>query len=267
MAPHGNGRHNSAPRRNVGRLEGKVALITGAARGQGAAEARLFGREGARLVLGDILDESLEELADELATAGHAVVAPHLDVRSEGEWKGAVAAAEERFGRLDILVNNAAIADTTGLERTTRELWDRIVSVNQTGTWLGMKAALPALRRAGGGSIVNVSSIFGLVGSGGSAAYHATKGAVRLLSKTAALELASDKIRVNSVHPGCIDTPMFHESMPPGASADEIAAAGTPLGRLGTPEEIAHGVLYLASEESSFVTGTELVIDGGYTAR
>lgn len=250
----------------MGRLDGKVAVISGAARGQGAAEARLFAAEGADLVLGDVLDEPLAALAKDLSESGHRVLALHLDVSAEREWREAVLATEDEFGRLDVLVNNAAIADTSGLETTSHEQWDHIVSINQTGTWLGMKAVLPTMRRTGSGSIVNVSSIFGLVGSGGSAAYHATKGAVRLLSKTAALELARDGIRVNSVHPGCIDTPMFHASAPAGRG-DELAAESTPLGRLGTPEEIAYGVLYLASDEASFVTGSELVIDGGYTAR
>ncbi len=252
----------------MGRLDCKVALITGAARGQGAAEAKLFAEQGASLVLGDVRDEPLQLLADELRQAGHLVLALSLDVSSASDWSRAVAAADERFGRLDVLVNNAAIADISGLEETTQEQWDRVVSINQTGTWLGMKAVLPMMRRTRSGSIVNVSSIYGLVGSGGSAAYHASKGAVRLLSKTAALELARDGIRVNSVHPGCIDTPMFHESAPAGTlTASEIAAANTPMRRLGTPMEVAFGVLFLACDESSFVTGTELVIDGGYTAR
>ena len=191
-----------------------------------------------------------------------------LDVTQEADWQAAVELAEREFGRLDILVNNAGIADLSGVEETSQEVWDRVLSVNQTGVWLGMKTAIPAMRRAGGGSIINISSILGLVGSGGSAAYGATKGAVRLLTKTGALQYASENIRVNSIHPGVILTPMLEELLPQTAREALQADSGfTPLGRIGTPEDIAYGVLYLASDESSFVTGSELVIDGGATAR
>ncbi len=250
------------------RLEGKVALVSGAARGMGAAEARLFAAHGARVVLGDIRKEPVQQLADELAAAGREAFAWQLDVRDERSWRAVVEAAEQRFGRLDVLVNNAGIADPAGIEDTSRERWDEIVAVNQTGTWLGMKSAVPAMRRAGAGSIVNVSSIYGIVGSSGSAAYHAAKGAVRVLTKQAAIEYAPAKIRVNSIHPGFIDTPMLRA--PFEGRPDELAgaiAALTPLGRVGTPEEIANAALFLASDESSFVTGAELVVDGGYTAR
>jgi len=253
----------------AGRLEGKVSLITGAARGQGAAEARLFAREGARLALGDVLEEPLAKLAAELESGGHDVLARRHDVGSEEEWQEFVGAVESRFGRLDVLVNNAGIVEAAGIEATTRAVWDRVVAVNQTGTWLGMKAAVPLLRSSGGGSIVNVSSIFGLIGSGGSAAYHGTKGAVRLLTKTAAIEYGADGIRVNSIHPGYIDTPMLRD-VAGDFTPEQIEAvvAGTvPLGRLGVAEDIAAGALYLASDESSYVTGSELVIDGGVTAR
>jgi NAD(P)-dependent dehydrogenase (short-subunit alcohol dehydrogenase family) len=252
-----------------GRLDGKVAVITGAARGQGAAEARLFAREGARLVLGDILDEPLRKLAEELGAAGHAVLARRHDVTLEEDWEAALAEGVDRFGQIDVLINNAGIADPAGVEEVTREIWDRVIAVNQTGVWLGMKAVIPAMRRAGGGSIINISSIFGLVGSGACAAYHSTKGAVRLLTKTAALQYAPEGIRVNSIHPGFIDTPMIQDAAPPEIAehADQVVAAMTPLGRMGTSEEIAYGALYLASDESSFVTGAELVIDGGVTAR
>jgi NAD(P)-dependent dehydrogenase (short-subunit alcohol dehydrogenase family) len=252
-----------------GRLDGKVAVITGAARGQGAAEARLFAREGARLVLGDVLDEPLRKLAEELGAAGHAVLARRHDVTLEEDWDAALAEGVDRFGQIDVLINNAGIADPAGIEEVTREIWDRVIAVNQTGVWLGMKAVIPAMRRAGGGSIINISSIFGLVGSGACAAYHSTKGAVRLLTKTAALQYAPEGIRVNSIHPGFIDTPMIQDAAPPEIAehADQVVAAMTPLGRMGTSEEIAYGALYLASDESSFVTGAELVIDGGVTAR
>lgn len=253
----------------TGRIDGKVVIISGAARGQGAAEARLFAREGARLVLGDVLEEPLGKLSAELESGGTEVLARVHDVTEEPAWMELVAAAEARFGRVDALVNNAGIVAPAGIEDTTRELWDRVVAVNQTGTWLGMKAAVPALRRAEGGSIVNVSSIYGLIGSGGSAAYHGTKGAVRLLTKTAALEYASVGIRVNSIHPGYIDTPMLREAAP-SVPEDQVAALGAgavPLGRLGVADDIAWGALYLVSDESSYVTGSELVIDGGVTAR
>lgn len=249
----------------AGRLEGKVALISGAARGQGAAEARLFAREGAKVVIGDVLDADLKGVADELAAAGLPVESLHLDVTSEEDWAAAVALAEKSFGGLHVLVNNAGVLSVGGIESTTREEWDRVIAINETGVWLGMKAAVPAIRRSGGGSIVNISSIYGLIGSGGSAAYQATKGAVRLLTKTAAVEYAPEGIRVNSVHPGIIETPMVTQGLPTEAASQLIAA--TPLGRMGKPEEVAAGVLFLASDESSFVTGSELVIDGGYTTQ
>lgn len=253
----------------AGRLEGKIALITGAARGMGAEEARLFAQEGAKLVLADVLTDEVEQLAKELRAAGHEAVARPLDVTSEEEWGGGIAEAEERFGRLDVLVNNAGILDPTGIEDTTLEAWNRVIEVNQTGTWLGLKAAIPALRRAGGGSIVNISSIYGIVGSGTSAAYHASKGAVRVLTKTAAVQYGPEKIRVNSVHPGFIDTPMIAGVMPEGTRdvVVESLSAQAPLARLGVSKDVAYGVLYLASDESAFVTGSELVIDGGVTAR
>ena len=253
----------------AGRLDGKVALISGGARGMGACEGALFAREGAHVVLADVLEEETRKRVDELSAAGHQALALRLDVTSESDWEAAVAATEERFGQLDVLVNNAGIADPAGIEDTTREQWDRIIAVNQTGVWLGMKAAAPAMRRAGGGSMINISSIYGLVGSATSAAYHASKGAVRIVTKTAALQFAPDGIRVNSVHPGFIDTQMLRGT-PKEISNEELdamIAEITPLGRVGTAEEIANGVLFLASDESSFVTGSELVIDGGYTAR
>lgn len=253
----------------AGRLEGKVGLITGAARGQGAAEAELFVREGARLVITDVLEEPLAKLAAELSSGGYEVEARRLDVQEEDQWSEAVERVESRFGRLDILINNAGIADPAGVEATSRERWDQIIAVNQTGVWLGMKAAVPAMRRAGGGSIINISSIYGIVGSGTSAAYHGTKGAVRLLSKTAAIEFAGDAIRVNSIHPGFIDTDMVREAVPEEMKdqIEPLIATTVPLARMGVSLDIAYGALYLASNESVYVTGSELVIDGGVTAR
>lgn len=250
-----------------GRLNGKVALITGSARGMGASIARLFAEEGARVVLSDILEAPLKALELELSGRGYEVLAQRHDVIDEASWEQIVQATETRFGRLDVLVNNAGVLDTAGVEASSLEAWERVVAVNQTGVWLGMKVAIPALRRSGGGSIVNTSSIYGIVGSGGSAAYHASKGAVRLLTKTAALEYAPDGIRVNSVHPGYVNTPMIEQALPEAnVSMLKLLGEQVPLGRLAEPEDIARGVLYLASDESSYVTGSELVIDGGVTA-
>lgn len=245
----------------AGRLAGKVVLITGAARGIGAATARLCAQEGAQLLLTDVLAEDVQQLAEELGDAVHA--AKH-DVTSGEDWASVVAAAEDRFGHLDGLFNNAGIVNMVGLEATTREVWDRILEVNQTGVWLGLKATVPALRRTGGGSIVNASSIYGLIGSGGATAYQATKGAVRLLSKTAAVEFAADGIRINSIHPGIIATPMMKD-VPP--EAQEQLVALTPMGRMGQPEEIGATVVFLLSAEASFITGAEIVIDGGFTTQ
>lgn len=247
------------------RLEGKVALVTGAARGQGAAEARLFAAEGASVVITDVRNDALVYLEKELLNSGATVSATRLDVADEEDWDRAVQHTTQVFGALNVLVNNAGILDMAGVEQTSLEVWNRIVAVNQTGVWLGMKYAIPSMRTSGGGSIVNVSSIYGLIGSGAAAAYQATKGAVRLLTKTAAVQYASEGIRVNSIHPGVIDTGMVDEGVP--AEFLPALTAATPLGRMGRPEEIAYGALFLASDESSFMTGSELVLDGGYTAQ
>jgi cyclopentanol dehydrogenase len=247
------------------RLKGKVALISGGARGQGAAEARLFVGEGANVVIGDVLDDLCKKTADEInsKSGGKAVAALHLDVTRAADWRAAVDACERQFGGLDVLVNNAGIANVKGIEETSEEEWDSIVNINQKGVWLGMKAAVPAMRRRGGGSIINISSIYGLIGSPGSAAYHGTKGAVRLLTKAAAVQYAPDKIRVNSVHPGVILTPMV-DVVPRSELQPLIDMA--PMKRGAQPEEVGWCVVFLASDEASFVTGTELVVDGGYTA-
>ena len=250
----------------AGRLAGKVALISGAARGMGVAEADIFAREGAAVVLGDVLDAELEETAELIRGRGGRVLPLRLDVTQESDWESIVTAAGSEFGRLDVLVNNAGIVHTGGVEDTTLEDWNRVVAVNQTGVWLGMRAAIPAMRRAGGGSIVNISSIFGIIGSAGTAAYHGTKGAVRLLTKQAAVEYAPERIRVNSVHPGMIDTPMLRSGVD-NPKFKGNPAMTWPMRRVGRPEEIANGVLFLASDEASFITGAELVIDGGYTAQ
>jgi NAD(P)-dependent dehydrogenase (short-subunit alcohol dehydrogenase family) len=249
------------------RLAGKVALISGAARGLGAAQALLFAREGARVVLADVLDAEGRRVAAEIAGKGGEALSVHLDVTSEADWARAVAAAVDRFGRLDVLVNNAGIGGGSRLEDTTAEAWDRGMDVNAKGVFLGTKVAIPALRRAGGGSIVNISSQLGIVGLERSSPwYQASKGAVRTFTKFTAVQYARDRIRANSVHPGPIVTPMT-EARRRDPDHHEYMVSRIPLGRYGEPDEVAYGVLYLASDESSFVTGSELVIDGGWTAQ
>ena len=254
------------------RLEGKVALISGGARGQGAVEARMFAQEGARVVIGDILDDLGMQVQAEINETGGECLYVHLDVTSEPDWQSAVEAAVSRFGKLDVLVNNAGIGsprDASGERMTIESLpesqWDQVMDVNAKGVFLGTKAAIPEMMKAGGGSIINISSIAGLVG-GTTSAYGASKGAVRLLTKSTAIQYAADGIRANSVHPGVIIT-----DMTAGMLADEAGRehnlARHPIGRLGVSEDVAYGVLYLASDESSFVTGSELVIDGGLTAQ
>jgi NAD(P)-dependent dehydrogenase (short-subunit alcohol dehydrogenase family) len=248
-----------------GRLAGKVALITGATGGIGQATAELFAREGASLVVTDIAQDTVEGLAASLEAEGANVLATRLDVSSPENWSEAIELTRRRFGRLDVLVNIAGVVDWPGIEETTKDGWDRVVAVNQTGTWLGMKTAMPLLRASGNASIINTSSVLGLVGSGAAAAYQATKGAVRLLTKTAAVEYATRGVRVNSVHPGVIATPMIQDLLDEqGDQQPDIVR--TPMRRAGSPAEIAAMMLFLASDESSFVTGAELVVDGGLTA-
>ena len=249
------------------RLAGKVALISGGARGMGASEAILFAREGARVVVGDILDAEGKQVESEIAGKGGQAVFAHLDVTSEADWARAVATAESRFGRLDVLVNNAGVGGGGRLEETTEAAWDRTMDVNAKGVFLGTKAAIPAMRRAGGGSIVNISSQLGLVGMDRSSPqYQASKGAVRTLTKLTAVQYAGERIRCNSVHPGPIVTAMT-EARRSDPAHYQYMVSRIPLGRYGEPDEVAFGVLYLASDESSFVTGSELVIDGGWTAQ
>ncbi len=249
------------------RLEGKVAIITGGARGQGATEARMFAQEGARVVIGDVRDEQGMQVEAEIRELGGEAVYLHLDVTSADDWQQAVDTAEQRFGKVDVLVNNAAIVLRKNIEETTADDWDNIMEINAKGVFLGTKTVIPAMRRAGGGSIINISSISGLV-STGPPAYIATKGAVRLFTKSTAIQYAAENIRANSIHPGSVDTDMRREGM--GASTPEEIQERVnqiPLGRVGTTEDIAYGVLFLASDESSFMTGSEVVIDGGYTAK
>jgi 3alpha(or 20beta)-hydroxysteroid dehydrogenase len=242
----------------AGDLEGKVALISGAARGMGAAEARLFVAEGGRVVIGDVLDEEGGRVAAEL---GEAAIYVHLDVTQEADWQKAVAKAESTFGKLDVLVNNAGILRFGMLEETELEEYELVIRINQTGVFLGMKTAAPAMRRAGAGSMVNISSLAGMKGIGGAVAYTASKYAVRGMTKTAAIELGSAGIRVNSVHPGGIETPM---TSPVGASSEPGAQEYSyPIPRIGRPEEVAQLVLWLASDKSSYSTGAEFLVDGG----
>ena len=247
------------------RVAGKVALISGGARGIGAASARLMVREGAAVVIADLLEAEGRQTQAEIAEAGGQGLLIRLDVTSEEDWQAAVQATVARYGKLDVLVNNAGISHRTGVEETDVDAWDQVMDVNVRGVFLGTKAAIPEMRKAGGGSIINISSIYGIVGSATSAAYHASKGAVRIFTKSTAIQYAGEGIRVNSVHPGFVDTPMterFHAD----PEVWQTRLDRTPIGRLGVPEDIATGILYLASDESSFVTGSELVIDGGMTA-
>jgi len=247
----------------AGRLEGEVALITGASRGQGEAEARMFAREGAQVVVADIRDELGQKVAGEI---GPRAIYLHLDVSQETDWKNVVGATVRAFNRLTILVNNAGIGlpEDRGIEQTSLDTWHKTLAVNLTGVFLGMKYAIPEMRKAGHGSIVNISSIAGIIGGGSLSAYHASKGGVRILTKTAAIQYAKENIRVNSVHPGGVDTEILS---PFGMEWKQAMTRAHPMGRIASSDEIAYGVLYLASKESSFVTGTELVIDGGFVAQ
>ena len=241
----------------TGRLDGKVAIISGAARGQGAAEARLFAAEGAKVVLGDVLDDEGTAVA---ADIGDAALYAHLDVTDEAQWAAAVKASEEAFGPVSVLVNNAGILHFQSLHKTTLEDFERVMRVNVTGVFLGMKAVTASMVDAGGGSIVNVSSTAGLQGLPYLGAYVASKWAVRGLSKTAAIDLGQKGIRVNSVHPGGIDTPMVA-----GTPGDAPFYKRLPVSRMGSPDEVAAAVLFLASDEASYIAGAELAIDGGAT--
>lgn len=246
--------------------ERRVAIVTGGARGIGAATVRELAAGGAAVVIGDLLDQEGQALAQELCDEGFDVHFHHLDVTSEEGWAEAVRGTVALFGRLDVLVNNAGIGTFEDVEQETVAGWTKVIDVNQKGVWLGMRAVIPAMRRAGGGSIVNVSSIFGAVGGfGGSVAYHATKGAVRLMTKNAAIRYAKEGIRVNSVHPGFIDTPMVE--MAKGTEMETAILAGTPIGRWGRPEEIGSVIAFLSGPGAAYMTGSEVYVDGGWTAQ
>lgn len=254
----------------MNRLKGKVAIVTGGASGIGAATCQAFAAEGARgVVIADIQDELGRKLEATLKKGNGEVAYMHLDVTKEAEWSAVIAKTVARFGRLDVVVHNAGMSGPHGrarVDEATEEGWQLVMDVNATSAFLGTKHAIPEMKKAGGGSIVCVSSIYGIVGSRAGTAYHASKGAIRLFSRSAAVQYAGDRIRVNSVHPGFVDSPMTADlHSRPGVREERLSL--TPLPRLGLPEDIANGILYLASDEASWVTGAELVIDGGMTAR
>jgi 3alpha(or 20beta)-hydroxysteroid dehydrogenase len=247
----------------MGRLDGKVAVISGGARGQGEAEVRRFAAEGARVVFGDMRDELGEAVAKDV---GDQVLYQHLDVRSEEDWQRVVKEAEQRFGKVDVLVNNAGVLQFGPItHNVTLDEYMSLIEINQVGVFLGMRTAIPAMLRNRGGSIVNISSTNGFAGYGGTIAYTASKFAVRGMTKTAALEYGKAGIRVNSIHPGGIDTPMTQE-LTPDQGAAEDAYDFMAMGRVGQPQEIANLALFLASDESSYCTGAEFIADGGQLA-
>lgn len=251
--------------RGGGRFQGRVALVTGGAGGQGAAVARLLAREGAAVVIGDIQESAAAGVVTGIldSGAGRQAHATRLDVGLEADWDRVMAVLRQEHGGLDVLVNNAGIALGKGLERTSEAEWDRVVAVNQRGPWLGMRAALPLLKIRGGGAIVNVASIYAVVGSPASTAYHASKGAVLAMTRGAAVELAPHGIRVNCVLPGAIDTAMLGDIRPERLRA---LTDRTPMRRIGQAAEVAAAVAFLASNEASFITGAALPVDGGYLA-
>lgn len=248
------------------RLKNKVAIITGAAGGMGAAEAQLFAREGAKVVATDVQEEKLRTWVQEAKKEGLLIDFIKHDVTSEQDWEKVVDRTLSLFGRIDVLVNNAGIfPGFSDCEQTSKELWDKVIAINLTGPFLGCKTCIPLMRKTGGGSIVNIASIAGLVGGNGTA-YTSSKGGLRLLTKDLAVTLAKDKIRVNTICPGAVLTPMTKDLLgQPGM--EETIKNMSPQGRVADAMEIAWGALYLASDESSFVTGTDLVIDGGVVAR
>jgi NAD(P)-dependent dehydrogenase (short-subunit alcohol dehydrogenase family) len=254
------------------RVENKVALVTGGGLGLGRACAMLLAREGAKVMVTDVKEQEGRAAADEIVEAGGEAMFMRQDVSSESDWDAAIAATMRRFGRLDILVNNAGVALGADVESTSLQQWRALMAVNLDGVFLGTRRAIAAMKAAGGGSIINLSSIAGLIGDPNLAAYNASKGGVRIFTKSAALHCAKAgyNIRVNSVHPGYIWTPMVENylaAQPDPEAAKALAASLHPVGHMGEPNDIAYGVLYLASDESKFVTGAELVIDGGYTAQ
>lgn len=256
----------------MGRVQGKVALVTGAALGLGRATALMLASEGAAVVVTDVKEAEGRSVVKEITQEGGRAAFFRHDVSSEADWRSVIAQTVERFGGIDILVNNAGVVEAASFESVLLERWRWLMGINLDGVLVGMKYAVEAMKRRGGGSIINLSSVAGLVGDANLAAYNASKGAVRLLTKSAALHCAKAgyKIRVNSIHPGAIATPMveqFVNAQPDPEAALEALTGQHPLGVMGEPDDVAYGVLYLASDESKFITGSELVIDGGFTAQ
>ena len=248
------------------RLDGKVAIITGGASGMGAEECRIFAREGAKVVIADVSDDMGRQVEAEIAESGGDAVFMHLDVTSEDAWDEAVNATVERYGKVDILVNNAGISSTHNPDNMSTDAWDNFMAINARGVFLGMKSVIPQMQAEGGGSIVNISSISGIVGNyGNHMGYNASKGAVRLVTKSAAVQYAQDGIRVNSVHPGLMP-PMRSSGAAHSPEMRSVRAGQVPMRRSGRTEEVGYAVLFLASEEASYITGAELVVDGGMTA-
>jgi NAD(P)-dependent dehydrogenase (short-subunit alcohol dehydrogenase family) len=248
------------------RLSGKVAIITGGAHGMGESEAMIFAREGASVVVADVDQAAGQQVAAKITANGGKARFARLDVTDEAQWQEAIRSTTGAYGRLDILVNNAGVSGSSDPDTTSTASWDNIMSVNAKGVFLGMKHAVPAMRQAGGGAIVNISSISGFVGQDRlHMAYNASKGAVRIMTKSAAVQYARDGIRVNSVHPGFMP-PMRTSKVSADPAWRQPFLDAVPLRREGRVEEVAHAVLFLASDEASYITGTELVVDGGFLA-
>ena len=248
----------------MGKLDGQVALISGGSRGQGEAQARLFASEGASVALADVLDAEGELVAASINDTGGDALYLHLDVTEQAQWKATIDAVVERFGRLDMLINNAGIARIKSMEESTLEDYLEVIRINQVGVWLGMQAAIPALKQAGGGCIINTSSVAGLRGYAGLGAYVSSKFAVRGMTKVAAQELGQHNIRVNSVHPGPIDTPMIRDPEVATRAPDDTSY-DAPIPRVGTVDEVAAMMLFIAAD-ATYSTGSEFVIDGGAMA-
>ena len=249
------------------RLEGKVAIITGGAHGMGAVEAILFAKEGAKVVVADIREDDARKVEAEIAEAGGEAMVVMLNVSKEDQWEQAIADVIARFGKLDILVNNAGISGSGEKDFGSTAAWDQLMDINAKSVFLGMKHAIPEMEKVGGGAIVNISSISGMVGqSYVHPGYNASKGAVRLVTKAAAVQHAKSGIRVNSVHPGSMP-PMLTSGARGDVGSQDARMAAIPMGREGQPIEVANAVLFMASDEASYITGTELMVDGGFTAR
>ena len=245
------------------RLEGKIALVTGAAHGIGKSTAKMFAREGAKIMVTDLSEEGAKAVAKDISEAGGTAISAHLDVTDQASWAAALAACVAQFGALTTLVNNAGAYHPGGIEAEDMEGWNALIAINQTSQFIGMKTCVPELLKCGDATITNLSSLFGLVGSPNAISYHASKAAVRHMTKAAALEFARKGIRVNAILPGQIQTQMFASITPEQAKA---IAEATPMGRVGEPDDIAYGITYLSSNEAKFVTGLDLIIDGGWAA-